>query len=311
LPDQCLQALHALGSAPALLIYDSVRSAESVLPWLPPTGMPCHVLIMTVVDRWDSGWLSLEVEPLSPATSLSLIEEIADHEIAGKYGPELARLAAGLPVQICPAAATLVYEERRGRDSVQLTLTREAEESFRGVFEQLDAPAQLLLRAAAPLNPQRILREELFRHLGEPTGWSEVELERLLDACLDLHLLEGGAEFRMHHLFAPFLLASDPEPEVAATLKQVRRVRARRLAEIAGELVTDPANTELAPLSCFSPSGLRPGWMQITGSRSKMEKPSAVSSTRSGGSTMRSPGSSARSRPSSRGMSTGAWTTRA
>src|SRR5205807_9568360 len=50
LPDQCLQALLAFGSAPTLLIYDNVAPAEAVEGWLPPAGMPCHVLITTVID---------------------------------------------------------------------------------------------------------------------------------------------------------------------------------------------------------------------------------------------------------------------
>jgi len=50
LPDQCKGALFALGSTPSLIIYDNVPSVESVTDWLPPSGMPCHVLITTILD---------------------------------------------------------------------------------------------------------------------------------------------------------------------------------------------------------------------------------------------------------------------
>jgi tetratricopeptide (TPR) repeat protein len=247
LPDQCQQALLAFGSAPTLLVYDNVRSIEAVQPWVPPAGMPCHVLMTTVVDRWDSGWPSLQVDPLSPAASLQLVEELTDREIAARYGKQLAELAEGLPVQICPAAATLAYEKRRGRlDSAIVTLAREAKASFQGVFERLEPSARLLLYAAAHLNTQRIPRDELFRHLSEPTGWAEAEFHRWLDACLDLHLLEGSAELRMHQLFASFLLDSLPAADISTMLKDVRRVQGRRLVEVANELANNPANTELA-----------------------------------------------------------------
>jgi tetratricopeptide (TPR) repeat protein len=256
LQEQCLQTLHAFWGAPVLLIYDNVRSVESVVPWLPPDGMPCHVLITTVVDLWESGWPSFDVRPLSPAASVELIEQLAGHQIAERYGQELARLAGGLPVQISPAARTLAYEARRGHlDSVRLTLTRETQESFRGVYDHLEPPMRLLLHAAALLNSQRIEQEELYQHLKEASGWSEVEFQRLLDACLDLHLLEGSAELRMHQLFATFLLGIPLEPESATTLEQIRLMQRQRLVQLASDLANHPASTELAAAFMMFPLG--------------------------------------------------------
>jgi tetratricopeptide (TPR) repeat protein/predicted phosphodiesterase len=271
LQDQCLQTLFSLGTAPVLLIYDNVKSVASVEPWLAPAGMACHVLITTVIERWDPGWLSLEVKPLSRAASLELIEQLAGRQVAERYGGQLAALAGGLPVQICPTAATLAYEARRGRlDSVRMTLTREARESFRGVYEHLESLARLLLHAAAFLNCQRMAREELYRHLEQASGWSDVEFQRLLDACLDLHVLEGGAELRMHQLFAAFLLGTPLPPEDAATLRQVRLAQRQRLLVLASELDARPASTELAAALLLFP--LRPPAWEEAGEGMSIEE---------------------------------------
>jgi AAA ATPase domain len=50
LEDQCLRALSALGIAPRLLIYDNVQAEDAVVPWLPPSGVPCDVLISTLAN---------------------------------------------------------------------------------------------------------------------------------------------------------------------------------------------------------------------------------------------------------------------
>ena len=240
LDDQALRALSALGRAPSLLIYDNVRALDDVLPWLPPAGMPCHVLITTVLDRWDGGWRELTVKPLSTPQSLDLIAGIAGSDVARDHGKRLAALAGGLPVQIVPASAMLAYEARRGHRTTALTLTKEARQSYSGVYQQLEPPARLLLHAAARLNPQRLLRQELQSHLAEGAGWSERDFQRALDACLDLHVLEDVVELRMHQLFAAFL-ANVTLPEVlAAPLSGVVRVQARRMIEIASDLADHP-----------------------------------------------------------------------
>lgn len=207
LEDQAQSTLAAFGTEATFLIYDNVASRRVVDAWLPPTGMPCHVLMTTTLDMWSAGWVTVPVSPLSRPEALELVERIAGAEVAMRFGGRLADLADGLPVQIVPASATLAYEARRGRlDRASLTLTEEAHTSFRGVYDQLEAPAQLLLHAAARLNPQRIPRGELQLHMTEGAGWATGEFQRRLDACLDLHLLQDGPELRMHQLFASFLL---------------------------------------------------------------------------------------------------------
>ncbi len=154
LEDQGLQTLSALGAAPTLLIYDNVQAADVVLPWLPPTDMPCRVIMTTTLDRWDAGWLEVEVTPLSHEASLELITRLSGHEVSVRYGERLAQLAGGLPVQLVPAAATLAYEARRGRlDAASLTLTREAQGSFLGVYKQLEPTAQLLRACGRATRP--------------------------------------------------------------------------------------------------------------------------------------------------------------
>ena len=180
-------------------------------------------------------------------------------------------------MQLVPAAITLAYEKRRNRlSSAELTMTRETETSFRGIFEQLEAPIQLLLHSAAFLQYQRISREELALHLADACNWSRAEFERWLDACLDLYLLEGSGELRMHQLFASFVLATPISSETVAMLAQVRIVQGRRLVELASKLAAEPTRADLAwyadwrggwpsPISSHSPPMRSPRWAVIPG----------------------------------------------
>ena len=100
------------------------------LPWLPPAGMPCHVLMTTTLDRWDAGWMALPVPPLSPTEVGGFDRAHRGAEVAARSGRSWRQLAEGLPVQIVPASATLAYEARRGRlDAASITLTEEAQTS--------------------------------------------------------------------------------------------------------------------------------------------------------------------------------------
>ncbi len=244
--EQGERTLFSLGDEPVLLIYDNVTSVEALLPWLPPSGTACHVLITTFIGYWEPGWPKLEVERLSNASSLALIDALAGAEVSRRFGEKLAAQAGGLPMQICPAAAALAYEERHGRiASAKLTLTREAAESFRGVYELLDERARLLLHAAAFLNCQRLDRDELLSPLRKVFREGGSEIEKLLDLCLDRHLLEGDsdrAELRMHQLLAHFLSGAAEESE---NLKQVRLEQSRRFLELAEKVRTNPASAEL------------------------------------------------------------------
>ncbi|MFZ1416276.1 MAG: metallophosphoesterase [Defluviicoccus sp.] len=245
--DQCLRSLYQLGDRPALLIYDNVRSPVAIEPWLPSSGMPYHVLITTVLDRWDATWRTLLVGPLGEEACHELILKLAGAEVTEKYGTRLAALAGGLPVQIVPAALTLEKKARRGRsEDAQLTITQEAQQSFSGVYSYLDADARLLLQAAALLNPQRIPRGELLIHLETACGWSTVDFDCWLDDCLDVHLLDGDADLRMHHLVGAFVCNEPAENENRQALLKVREVQARRIIEMAAALAAEPNRIDLA-----------------------------------------------------------------
>ena len=245
--DQCLRTLCTLGTTPSLLIFDNIRSIDDARSLMPPAGMPCHVVATTVLDRWDATWQALSVKPLSNKASLELITEIVGRELADRHGEKLATLAGGLPVQLVPASATLAYEARRGRDdAITLTLAQEASESFQGVYKMLEPPARLLLHAAANFNSQRIVRDELEVHLAEAADWSVAEFRDHLDACLDVHVVEGLAELRMHQLFVAFLVKIDPSDEIAASLMRIAKVQAQRFADIAESLVNAPNQADLA-----------------------------------------------------------------
>jgi tetratricopeptide (TPR) repeat protein/UDP-2,3-diacylglucosamine pyrophosphatase LpxH len=254
LPEQGQQTFYSLGSVPTLLIYDNVGSVDGVNPWLPRAGMACHVLMTSTIDTWD-GWQSHEVKPLKHEESVELIKELGGREVAEKYGEQLAALAGGLPIQICPAAITLAHEQRRGRlASAKISLVPEANESFQLVYKRLDDPVRLLLHSAV-LFKQRIPRNELSAQLQKALGWSETDFEKRLDACFDLHLLEGAAELKMHQLFTRFLDGMSLGDAQAEQLKRVRIVQAERFKELAQEVSAHPNRTDLASTLIAFPLG--------------------------------------------------------
>jgi hypothetical protein len=199
----------------------------------------------------------MPVEPLSDAASLELIEGIAGQEVAARYGQRLARLAGGLPVQIVPASSTMRREARRGRiDTISLTLTQEAGQSFRGVYTQLEAPAQLLIHAAARLNCHRIICDELKGQFADAEGWTAAEFHRHLDTCLDLGVLEGEADLHMHQLFSTFIHTALSE-DVAGKLDQIIAVQARRMVETAIKVAATPNRADLAAVLMTYPVDLQ------------------------------------------------------
>jgi tetratricopeptide (TPR) repeat protein/predicted MPP superfamily phosphohydrolase len=274
IPLQAERTLSALGPEPLLLLYDNAESIESIRNFLPPAGVPCHVLITTVFDPWKFELPSLEIKPLSETVSIELIQALGGEEVAQTYGKKLAEAAGGLPMQICPAARMLAHERQKGRlSSAQLTLTAEAQQSFRGVYERLDADSQLLLHAALQFNPQRILRDELAVHLTEGTSWQDAQFTNSLNTCSDLHLLDGAAQFRMHQLFATFLHQSTLPPELDQRLQAIRAVQAQRFMQYARQVGNKPTDAEAVSkflafrvdLSSWQKIALTGGEMHSTG----------------------------------------------
>ena len=264
LEDRCQQTLIALGAMPTLLIYDNVQHFEAIERWLPPAGMPCHVVITTVREPPVLGWPMLRIDPLSPEQSVELVGALAGRGAAEVYGMALASQAGGLPVQLCPVASILAYEERRGR-GVELRLSSLADEtraSFSLVYQLLETSVRLLLHAAAGLNPQRIDRAELTAHLETGASWSETEVNAALDACIDVHLLEGDGELRMHQLVASYLDSLDPADDLTVALTAIGKTRHRRLLATARELCERPTDVALA--TALLGFRLAPGdWMRV------------------------------------------------
>nr|WP_294554043.1 hypothetical protein [uncultured Rhodopila sp.] len=192
--DQAQWTLRRVWTRPTLLIYDNVQSEAALEPCLPPAGTPCHVVATSLLDRWDARLPAIEVPRLTAGESLDLIAGIAGQALARRYGGQLAGSADGLPVQLVPASATLAHEARRGRVRMasRAALDPKAASSFEAAYRLLEPPAQVLLHAAARLNPQRIPREELQRQMKEALQWDADEFDSRLDACLDLQVLKGS-----------------------------------------------------------------------------------------------------------------------
>ncbi|WP_233853526.1 tetratricopeptide repeat protein [Paraburkholderia sp. HD33-4] len=247
LADRCERTLLSMHSAATLLIYDNPSSKQAIEPWLPRSGMPCHVLVTTVNERWCDEWPSFSVPPLSLATSLELIEKIGGEVVAASFGQKLAARADGLPVELVPASRALAYEQRRGRlDAARSDITSEASSSFDLVLKTLDPSVRLLLYAAALLAQQRIVRDELFAHLELKYDGVRTEFERQLDVCIDLHLLEGGAELRMHQLIGAYLEQRSAQEEALADSLRVVRLRQKdRFLTVVGQVEAAPADAEL------------------------------------------------------------------
>lgn len=79
--------------------------------------------------------------------------------------------------------------------------------------ERLEEPARLVLHTAAFLSARGADRSEIAHPLTDAKGRDQAAFERPLDACLDLHLLEGGEVVRMHQLLAMFVASVRPEGE--------------------------------------------------------------------------------------------------
>ncbi len=256
---QCQYALLRLGGRPVLLIYDGVVDPARLAGWLPPAGCPCHILITTVLDRpaLPPDWLPLEVPPLPDAVSRDLVQELAGTEVAARFGEELVRVAGGLPIQLVPSSLSLKYEFERGHlDPAHIDLSPEAAGSFAGLFRRLEPLSRLLLQAAAFLAAVPLHQGDLLDPVVEGAVQGRSEIVRALDACRDVHILEGERDgpLRMHQLWARFVL---DQPRAGGQEGQeivgVRTAQFRRLLEIAREFATHPGDAGLAGrLAAFS-----------------------------------------------------------
>lgn len=77
---RCKAAFHRPPRSSALLVYDNLRSTDAIRPWLPPHGTPCHVIMTSVLDPWDSLCPAFPVELLDGDDSLALVASIAGED---------------------------------------------------------------------------------------------------------------------------------------------------------------------------------------------------------------------------------------
>jgi tetratricopeptide (TPR) repeat protein len=246
LEDQALRTLSALSAAPSLLIFDNAQSEATIRPWLPPVGMPCHVLVTSLIDYDGQGWPVILVDPLSQAFSLELIDKMGGDRVPAELRRDVASQAQGLPVQLVPLSRVLRRAVSRGRiASVKPTLSTEAAESFGSVYDQLSSPARMLLHAAARLNYQRIIAFELKQHLQQGFGWSDDEFEKHLDTCVDLAILDGQSDMRMHQLFSAYVRERALTEETPGNTPIIQS-QARRVTLLAKELCENPSRSDLA-----------------------------------------------------------------
>lgn len=246
--DQCKAAFHRLTQSAALLVYDNVRSADTIRPWLPPHGTPCHVVMTSVLDLWDGRCPAFPVELLDRDDSVALVASIAGEDACRDSDLPLVDWAGGLPVQLVPAAAALKRARRRGRaGATKLRLEPETQNSFRPVYELLPPDSRLILQTAALRNGMALTAEDLRQDMADATGWDGDSFDRHLDACLDLHLLESGGEtLRMHQLIATFL-RDQPAPDGhGAALARIRQTQWSRLVDSATAFAAAPNRMELA-----------------------------------------------------------------
>ena len=238
--DQAERTLLALAAAPSLLIFDNVVDADEMRPWLPRAGMPCHVLVTSWNETLALDWAALPVPPLSHTAARQLVDEVAGDGVPAATRGALLAHSDGLPVHLLPAARALAVGARRGRPGAPLTLGSDAEASFRVPYDALDAGARLLLHAAAFMNPQQIVTEELRLAVADtPAG---ADFARHLDACQDFHLLEGADELRMHQLFAAFVLAQPRDAALQAAVDGLRAAQWQRCVALARAVAANPAD---------------------------------------------------------------------
>jgi tetratricopeptide (TPR) repeat protein len=246
LEDQCIRALLTLGAARCLLIYDNAPRPERLDAWLPPAGQPCHLLVTSTWERWDPRWQTVPVPPLADSDARQLVERVAGTELARRHGESLVAVAAGLPVQLLPAAQVLLHDERRGHPSQRhLSLTAEAKDCFAPIWSTLDDEARLVLAAASYFHPDRIARGVLQGALAAAAlGPSQVEAA--VDRCADLFLLQGHEPLRMHQLWGLFVRERQAALASNGRLAPVREALLEALSEAAGEVSRQPASSEAA-----------------------------------------------------------------
>ena len=137
--------------------------------------MPCHVLMTSNARSLGCRLAGIAGAAAVSTESVDLIGRIAG--AAGRresFGARLAKLAEGLPgaARACIRDLGLRGASRPPRRGVDHADARRPESSFLGVYQQLEAPAQLLLHAAGEAEPAAHPARRAAAHLAEGAGWS-------------------------------------------------------------------------------------------------------------------------------------------
>ena len=239
LPDQCERTLVALWQQPTLLVYDNPSSVDDVDPWLPPDGTPCHVIVTSYDEQLlGVAWPKVRVGPLDDDAAGALIEAVAGPEVRAAAGEQLVRHAGGLPAELLPASEALNYEARLGRLDAATAGLGGAASNFELAYNTLDRSARRALHAVAHMSIDRVERVEVAAHLMSAFGWTESEVNRSLDTCVDRHLLDGTTSLRMHQLLAAYVNSLAPDDVTVEDRVALLSTRWVRFVEVARSVVT-------------------------------------------------------------------------
>ena len=118
--------------------------------------------------------------------------------------------------------------------------------SFDLIYGLLDRPVRLVLHAASFLSVERFERAELRRQIIEAWGWGERDLDEHLDACADLHLLEGAEDLRMHRLLADYLTSRAVAADDSTDVARMRHAQFQRFVDCGRAVTETPADAETA-----------------------------------------------------------------
>ena len=152
--------------------------------------------------------------------------------------PTACRFTCCRPPAHWPLAPGAGGPARRWRRA-PLALGADAEASFRVPYDALDAGARLLLHAAAFMNTQQIVADELRQAVADTSAGAD--FVRHLNAWQDFHLLEGADELRMHQLFAAFVLAQPRDAALQAAVDGLRAAQWQRCVALARAVAANPA----------------------------------------------------------------------
>ena len=257
LDDQCLAALRALAVTDTLLIYDNVLSEAAILPWAPPQGSRCRVIMTTLSDHWERGWPMVPVAPLKPEACSALIAAALGEEGAKVYGPAITAAAGGLPVQLVPLTYAVQRDLRRGRQpAITPELQADTGRSFDQPYSRLSEDAQFLLLATLAYAAQRVPVAALREALIAGATWTDARFKAALEPAYELQFVEGDDHLRMHQLFATYLRAQE-SAKAPPALATVRAEQARQFAAAAAASAENPGVGALiaAPLAFSADAG--------------------------------------------------------